>query len=82
MKENQPSMPMYMSVKSLLSLPGVTEHSDLTGDVAPVPGSTELLQPLPQTDPHVNDPVRHHLDGPWGSLISHDQALVKGAPFS
>ena len=44
------------------SEPGVTEHPDLTGDVAPVPRGPQRLQPLPQARPHVDDPVRHGLD--------------------
>ena len=30
--------------------------------MAPVPWRGELLQPLPQPGPHVDDPVRHGLD--------------------
>ena len=40
----------------------VGKHPDLRSDVAPVPWGPELLQPLPQALPHVDDPVSHSLD--------------------
>ena len=64
----------------------VAEHSNLGGDVTPVPGCPELLQPGPQPLSHANDPVRHHLDAllplaVQGGVLQdgvHDPAAVGG----
>jgi hypothetical protein len=37
------------------------EHSDLVGDVRPVPGRTLALQTLTERVPHRNDAVSHSL---------------------